>query len=413
MSIYGTDGIMSPDFSHALTDPELVAGAKGTRPMPLLPAEFTNRVQEFDSSVQDFRFVGETYDAVVISAVAAELAGTTDPAVIREYIIGVTAVGERCETPAACLALARDGTDVAYRGVSLTAGFTDRGEPAVTSYETAHFGRDGFLDPQRSQFIAAGDISQVTDVQPPTPGPRPDGPSWEVEPLVFGGMLPETGALAGAYPGLYAAAQLAIEDINDAGGVLGVDVEWIDGDTGTDPEIAQRTLASHIDDGVHVLIGPAASGVTVAIMEEAVAAGMIIFSPSNTAAELIDADHDGYFFRTAPPDTLQGAALADVLLRDGIERVAIVARDDSYGRGQQRDIVAALQRFGVSAEVITELTYSLAAQEDGGEVPPIPDLDQLVDGVIAAEPDGVVVVGFEEAAQLLEGLASRGVSFRS
>src|SRR5690625_1953389 len=121
VSIYGTDGIMSPDFSHALTDPELVAGAKGTRPMPMLPAEFTNRVQEFDSSVQDFRFVGETYDAVVISAVAAELAGTTDPAVIRDYIIGVTAVGERCENPAACLELAREGTDVAYRGVSLTA----------------------------------------------------------------------------------------------------------------------------------------------------------------------------------------------------------------------------------------------------------------------------------------------------
>jgi ABC-type branched-subunit amino acid transport system substrate-binding protein len=409
--LYGTDGKMQNSFAAELADRTLVAGMKGTRPMNQLSAEFTNRMLGVDDSLQDLLFAGETYDAVVISALAAEQAGTPDPSVVRDYIKGVTTGGEECRSVSACLALARDGEDLQYRGVSLTrGGFTDLGEPAASTYETLHFGPDGVIDPGRSEFIGAGDLNNTTTQESPAPNPRLDLPEWEVEPLRFGGVLPETGALAFAYPPIYAAAQLAVADINDAGGVFGVDVEWVDGDDGTDPEVARATIASHADAGVHILIGPAASGVAEAVMADAVAAGLIMFSSSNTAAHLVEADHDGYYFRTAPPDSLQGAALADMLLRDGVERVAIVARDDAYGTGLQRNARDSLQRFGVDPSTVTLLTYALPAEDADDEGPaPIPGLDALVEQIIEAEPDGLVVIGFDEAAQLIERLVERGM----
>lgn len=409
--LYGTDGTMQNSFAEQLSDRTLVAGMKGTRPMTQLPAEFTSRMLERDDSLQDFLFAGETYDAVVISALAAELAGTPDPEVVRRYITGVTTGGEECRSVAACMDLARRGEDLQYRGVSLIrGGFTDQGEPAASTYETLHFGADGFIDPGRSEFIGAGDLSNTSTEEPPEPDPRLDLPEWEVEPLRFGGVLPQTGALAFAYPPIITGARLAVADINDAGGVFGVDVEWIDGDDGTDPEVARATIASHVEDGVHILIGPAASGVAAAVMPDAVAARRIMFGSSTTAAQLVEADHDGFFFRTAPPDSLQGAALADMLLRDGIQQVVIVARDDAYGTGLQRDASEALQRFGVDSSAVTLLTYALPEEAgDDESPPPIPDMDGLVERILAAAPDGLVVIGFDEAAQLIERLVEEGM----
>jgi ABC-type branched-subunit amino acid transport system substrate-binding protein len=413
--LYGTDGTMQNSFAAQLTDRTLVAGMKGTRPMTQLPAEFTSRMLAVDDSLQDFLFAGETYDAVVISALAAELAGTPDPEVVRRYITGVTAGGEECRSVAECMDLARRGEDLQYRGVSLIrGGLTDRGEPAASTYETLHFGADGFIDPGRSEFIGAGDLSNTSAEEAPEPNPQLDLPEWEVEPLRFGGVLPQTGALAFAYPPIITAARLAVADINNAGGVFGVDVEWFDGDDGTDPEVARATIASHVEDGVHILIGPAASGVAAAVMADAVAARRIMFGSSTTAAQLVEADHDGFFFRTAPPDSLQGAALADMLLRDGIQQVVIVARDDAYGTGLQHNASESLHRFGVDSSAVTLLTYALPEEEagEGAGPPPIPGLDGLVDQILEASPDGLVVIGFDEAAQLIERLVDAGMPLR-
>lgn len=410
--LYGADGTMQNSFAAELADRTLVAGMKGTRPMTRLPSDFTHRLLEVDGSLQDFLYAGETYDAVVIGAIAAELAGTPDPAVVRRYINGVTTGGQECRSVAECLELARAGEDLAYRGVSLTrGGFTERGEPAAASYETLHFGLDGVIDPGRSEFIGAGDLSRVTAEEPPEPDPQVGLPSWQVEPLVFGGVLPETGDLNIAYPPIVAGARLAVADINEAGGVFGVDVVWLDGDSGTDPEVARATIAAHVEAGAHILIGPAGSGIAQAVMPDAVAAGRIMFSPSNTAAELIDMDDDGYYFRTAPPDSLQGAALADILLRDAAERIVIVARDDTYGTGLQRNAHQSLLRFGVPASAVTLLSYEPPADGGAGSAT-IADLDRLAEAVLAADPDALVIIGYSEAAELIQRLADRGLALR-
>lgn len=407
--LYGTDGTMQDAFAELFPDRTVLRGMKGTAPLERLPAAFTNRLLEIDPGLTDFQYAGQTYDAIVISALAAELAGTPDPEVVRDYINGVTTGGQECEAVADCLELARAGEPLAYRGVSLRrGGFTDLGEPAAASYAIQHFGADGKLDPDQTEFVGAGDPAETTDAEPPEPGPRPTEPTFAREPLRFGGLLPETGALSFAYPPMTAGAQLAIEEINDADGVLGVDVEWQERDTGTDGEVAADALAAHIEDEVHILIGAAASSVTEAIMADAVAARRILFSQSNTAAHLSAADHDGFYFRTAPSDVLQGAALADIILRDGVARIAIVARDDAYGRGLQSDVQDALREFGVPAAEIRLLTYRLPEAEGD----PVPGLAGVVEEIIAGQPEGVLVIGFSEVAQVIQELVTQGVRIR-
>lgn len=404
--LYGTDGTMHTTFSDNLADPSVLSGMKGTAPLTNLSPVFTNRLLDIDPSLEGFNYAGETYDAVVISAIAAELAGTPDPERIRRYIKGVTAGGQPCETVAACLELARDGKDLQYRGVALRqGGFTDAGEPSMATYGTQHFGVDGRIDPGKTEYVGAGDPANTTEEAPPKPGPRPTGPEWEIEPLRIGGLLPQTGDLAYTYPPLRAAALLAVADINEAGGVFGVDVEWVEGDDGTRPEVAKQTVADHIEAGVHVIIGAAASTVTAAVLPDVVAAKRILFSPASTAHDLMTLDHDGYLFRTAPSDLLQGAALADIILRDGVAKIVVISRADEYGEGLRDNTVAALRGFGVPAGDIVQLDYPVMADP----AQPIPDLDELVHRVVREAPEGILIIGFGESAQIIQALVDAGL----
>ncbi|PZG20364.1 branched-chain amino acid ABC transporter substrate-binding protein [Micromonospora craterilacus] len=403
--LYGTDGNMNNSYPDELADrAELVNGMKGTTPLTPLPEDFKKRLLSVDPELNGFLYAAESYDAVVISALAAQLAGTTDPAAIAKQIVGVTNGGTRCTTVSQCLRLARNGQDIEYRSVSITrAGFTDAGEPATASYATQHF--DGQqLNDAKSEFVGAGDESAASTKAPPKGRKQSVAPSSDA-PLVLGGLLPKTGDLALAYPPLGAGAALAIKEINAAGGVLGEDVVWIDGDDGTNPTVAKATVASHIDAGVHVIIGAGASGISAAVLPDVVEAGLVLFSPSNTAASLTTADDEGFYFRTAPPDGLQGRALADVILRDGPQKIAIVARKDSYGEGLQDIVRAELERAGFGGDKVKLLGYEPG---EGTEPPPI----NFSDGarqIKAFGADAVLIIGFSESAEVIRALADAKV----
>ncbi len=400
--LYGTDGNMSNSYAEELGDrANLVDGMKGTTPLTPLPEDFKKRLLSVDPKLDGFLYAAESYDAVVISALAAEVAGTTDPAAIAKQIVGVTNTGTRCGTVAQCLRLIREGKDIEYRSVSITrAGFTDVGEPAPASYATLHF--DGQqLNDAKTEFVGAGDESAASNKRPP----RGDAASSPDAPLVIGGLLPRTGDLAIAYPPLAAGAALAIKEINAAGGVLGEEVVWVDGDDGTNPAIAKATVARHVDGGVHVIIGAGGSGISAAVLEDVVKAGRILFSPSNTAANLSEVDDRGLYFRTAPPDGLQGRALADVILRDGPQKIAIVARKDSYGEGLQSIVRAELERAGFGGDKVKLLGYQPG--EDANAAPI--DFSAGAKEIKDFGADAVLIIGFGESAAVVRALADADV----
>jgi ABC-type branched-subunit amino acid transport system substrate-binding protein len=401
--LYGSDGNMSNSFGDEFKEkPGLLAGMKGTTPLTPLSDSFTERLLGVDPKLADYVFAAETYDAVVISAIAAQLAGTTQPKQIAKYINGVTTVGEVCDSVAGCLGLARAGRDLQYRGVSLKrGGFTDAGEPAAASYATLHFDDTDRLDNGKTEFVGAGDEAATTRLKPPSPRKRRN-PADGDKPLKIGGLLPSTGDLAFMNPPMVAGARLAVAEINAAGGVFEQPVEWVDGDDGTDPAVAKRTVASHVAAGVHVIIGAGASSISTAVLPDVVAAGLILFSPCNTAAELTVAKDGGLYFRTAPSDVLQGKALADVILRDAAQKVSIVVRDDEYGRGLMSNIKTELERAGMPADQIQTLAYDPEAKDAQA-------YNAKAKEVKAFAPDGVVVIGFSESASLIKELAAVGL----
>jgi ABC-type branched-subunit amino acid transport system substrate-binding protein len=409
--LYGSDGNMLNSYAAELKDrADLIDGMKGTTPLTPLPQSFKNRLLSVDPKLSDFLYAGESYDAVVISALAAQLAGTTNPAAIAKQIVGVTTNGQRCETVAACLTLARNGQDIEYRGVSLNrAGFTDAGEPSTASYATLHF--DGpKLNDGKTEFVGAGDESAASTKAPPKPRKQRGNGSdpSDGSPLILGGLLPKTGDLALANPPLAAGAALAVKEINAAGGVLGDPVVWIDGDDGTNPVVAKATVASHVRQGVQVIIGAAASGISSAVLPDVVAAGRILFSPSNTDAALSQADDKGLYFRTAPPDSLQGRALADVILRDGPHKIVLVARKDSYGEGLQGYVREELERAGIGGDRVKLLTY---VPQDDPKAPPV-DFTAGAQEIKDFGADAVLIIGFAESIQVIKAIADGGVQIR-
>ncbi len=408
--LYGTDGNMSNSFAASFKgQPGALAGMKGTAPLTPLSDDFLRRIHEIDPALDDYMYAAETYDAVVISSLAAELAGTTTPVEVAKYINGVTTGGQNCDNVKQCLELAKAGTDLAYRGVSLRrGGFTDAGEPSTATFAMLHYDETGKVDSGKTEYVGAGDASMTTKAQ--TPDPRAANarrPNEVKAPLKIGGLLPKTGDLALHYPPMIASAQLALKEINGAGGVLGAPVVWADGDDGTDPKVAAATVQRHLDAGVEVIIGAGGSGVTREVLPTVVKAGRILFSSSNTAADLSDADDNGLYFRTAPSDLLQGQALADAMMRDSTQRLAIIARADEYGEGLQHNVGDDLRRAGIPAEQIKLLKYQ--PQETDA---PNPDMSPLAKAVTSFKPDAVLIIGFAESADVIKALIAAGVQVR-
>lgn len=93
----------------------------------------------------DFNYAGESYDAVMIAALAAEQAKSTAGVDIASNINAVTADGEKCTTFVQCRDLIRAGTDIDYDGVTGQLAFGPAGEPSVGSYGSLLFGPDNKL----------------------------------------------------------------------------------------------------------------------------------------------------------------------------------------------------------------------------------------------------------------------------
>ena len=136
--------------------------------------------------------------------------------------------------------------------------------------------------------------------------------------LTIGTILPQTGSLAFLGPPEFAAFDLAIQDINAAGGVLGADVVGIPGDSGdATTDTANQTVDRLLSQNVDAIIGAASSGVSLTVIDKITGAGVVEFSPANTSKTLSDYPDKGLYFRTAPSDILQGAVLGEVIAGDG------------------------------------------------------------------------------------------------
>jgi ABC-type branched-subunit amino acid transport system substrate-binding protein len=370
-----------------------LAGMKGTTPLVELSEDFRTKLKTIDPSLKDFNYAAETYDAVTIIALAAEKA-KTDGIDYAKEINGITRDGEKCTDFASCKAIIDAGGDPDLDGVSGPLEFAGNGEPLEASYGVLTFGDDNRIDDAATTYIKASAPTDADVPQVPVEGTRTgDGK------LVLGTILPQTGSLAFLGPPEFAGFDLAIQEINAAGGVLGQPIEGIKGDSGdTSTDTANQTVDRLLSQNVDAIIGAASSGVSLTVIDKITGAGVVQFSPANTSKTLSDYPDKGLYFRTAPSDIVQGAVLGQIIADDGNATVGIIVRNDSYGTGLAEDTTKALQDAGV--EVVETKVYDSEKAQT---------FDAEVAAIKAADPDAILVISFDEGSRILTTMIAAGI----
>jgi ABC-type branched-subunit amino acid transport system substrate-binding protein len=217
--------------------------------------------------------------------------------------------------------------------------------------------------------------------------------------LTIGTLLPSTGSLAFLGPPEFAGVKLAVKEINEAGGVLGKPVVQIDTDSGdTSTNIASQSVDKLLQQKADAIIGAASSSVSLSVIDKITGAGVVQFSPANTSDQFTTYNDKGLYFRTAPPDVLQGRVLGDLIVADGSDTVAILALQDAYGTGLADNTQKAVEASG--GQVVEKVIYDPKAAEFSADVAKIK----------AANPKAIALIGFDETKKIVPELVKQGLT---
>jgi branched-chain amino acid transport system substrate-binding protein len=174
-------------------------------------------------------------------------------------------------------------------------------------------------------------------------------------PVKIGAVLPLTGPLAPVVGPMLTSAQMAIEQINAAGGVLGCPAALVVRDSQTQPSLAVDAARQLIDlEGVRVIVGEVTSGGTLAILNSVtVPAKVPLISPTASAPGFSEiGGRTGLFFRTNASDALQGVAAAGHAIADNSGRVAVLAVNTEWGANLSKIFKTSYERLGGSVTKI-------------------------------------------------------------
>lgn len=225
--------------------------------------------------------------------------------------------------------------------------------------------------------------------------------------LKIGSLLPSTGDLAAIGQQMVGAVPTLVETVNACGGVNGEPVTLIAQDDQTDPRagaVAMTKLAE-VDD-VAGVVGSFASSVSSAAVPIAVRNKVMLISPGSTSPVFTDrakkGDFNGYWARTAPPDTYQAQALAKLASEKGFKRVSTIVINNDYGVGFEQAFVQAFKKLG--GTVVNEASPT---RYD----PKATTFETEAAAAFGGKPDAVVAVLYEETGSLLlKSAYQQGVS---
>ncbi|AFY93738.1 ABC transporter substrate-binding protein [Chamaesiphon minutus] len=191
---------------------------------------------------------------------------------------------------------------------------------------------------------------------PKTPGTGGTGGttttgSTDGQGLKIGTLLSSTGDLASIAQPLPIAVKMAVDTVNSCGGINGAPVTLISEDDQSDPSAgaAAMTKLSEVDK-VAGVVGAFGSGISTAAANVAVQKKVMIVSPGSTSPVFTErakkGEYQGYWARTAPPDTYQAQAMAQLAIKRGFKRVATIAINNDYGVGFEQQFVTSFKKLG-------------------------------------------------------------------
>lgn len=181
----------------------------------------------------------------------------------------------------------------------------------------------------------------------------------------IGGIGPLTGDAASYGISVKQGAQVAVDEINAAGGIDGMKLELLFEDDECNEEKSVSAYNKLMDSGINVVLGAVTSGCSIAVSEESAGDGILQITPSGSA---MDCTKQPNSFRICFTDPLQGKLMAQYISEQGLKSPAIiydVASDYSKGihdafveeAGQLGMTIAADESFtGGDVDFKTQLT---------------------------------------------------------
>jgi branched-chain amino acid transport system substrate-binding protein len=203
------------------------------------------------------------------------------------------------------------------------------------------------------------------------------------EPIKIAALIPLTGG-GGAYgPTMQRAAELVVNEVNAAGGVLGRKVQLLVEDDQTNPESAVRAARKLIDaDKVCAIIGTWASSVTTAVAPLCWENKVFLATVSG-GENITNMPHQGYIVRTQPTSELLGTVFANFIADQGGKRAYFVGPQTPLSQSYGETIEKQMKKRGHLSQTMlyedkkssyrTEIADVLRASPDfivlGGYVP--------------------------------------------
>jgi ABC-type branched-subunit amino acid transport system substrate-binding protein len=233
-----------------------------------------------------------------------------------------------------------------------------------------------------------------------TPKPTAAAPSGDGI-LRIGTLFPTTGAASYIGAAQVAGVEVAIKEINQAGGVLGKPVEVLHRDSGdASTTTAETSFADLIAKKTDVIIGPSSSVLALRLVPKIVEAKVAMISPAATSPALTTANDAGYLFRAIPSDALEGTALGQLLGKTKDVKAALVYFDDDQGNAIHSTFGKAITAAGGKVVLSQKFDASSAVAT-------------LLAAVTKAKPDVVVMASpfsaMEQNKALLTGLSAAGL----
>jgi branched-chain amino acid transport system substrate-binding protein len=221
----------------------------------------------------------------------------------------------------------------------------------------------------------------------------------EAGPLRIAVLFPFSGDLSDFGEPFLNAAQLAVDEINAAGGVNGQPIELVQGDSATSPQQAVEEARRLIElEGVSAIVGPAGSGETLPVAESVTGpAGVLEITMSATSPALTIANDNDFLFRTTISDAAQGIVMGDLAWEQGFESACVLYVNNAYGQGLNEAFAERFTAEGgtITAQVPHEQEQASYASE--------------VASCTEADPDVLVAAAYPESGRVfLRELAESG-----
>ena len=211
----------------------------------------------------------------------------------------------------------------------------------------------------------------------------------ETETIKIGGLAPLTGSLAIYGVTTTNGANLAIDEINKNGGILGKKVEYITLDTKGDSTEAVMAYNKLIDRGVSAIIGEITSKPSLAVAEIAAQDNMPMITPTGTQVDITEAGPS--IFRVCFTNPYQGKVLA-VLAKERLnaDTAAIMINNSSdYSDGIAKAFIEQADILGI--KITAKEGYA-----DGDK-----DFRAQLTKIAAEQPDVLLVPEYYEQASLI------------